>query len=111
MEAMKDDPNALLIGVTELSTKMSFVLDAINKLEKVMGDRITTIEHGKMDRTEFNRIQADDLKTRMDHEVRIRDIEKKNDQLIGKESIISMIFASVISLVITVVGAFIEIHK
>lgn len=76
-----------------------------------MGDRMTTIEHGKMDRTEFNRIQSEDLTVRTDHERRLRDIEKKNDQLIGKESIISMVFASVISLVITVVGAFIELHR
>lgn len=105
---MKDDATSMLI---ELSTKMGFVLEAINKLEKVMGDRMTAIEHNKMDRTEFNRIQSDDLKARTDHEDRLRDLEKKNDQLIGKESIVSIVFASIVSLIITVVGAFIEIHR
>lgn len=101
---MKDDPNALLI---ELSTKMTFVLEAINKLEKAMGDRVTSVEQHKLDRSEYNRIQADELKARMDHETRLRNLESARDQWFGKESIVS----AFISAAIAVVVAIIEFHR
>jgi hypothetical protein len=63
--------------LVELRTEMTGVRNDIKELKDNTSDRLARVEQGKLDRTEYNRIQSDDLTARQDHEDRIRNVETK----------------------------------
>lgn len=105
---MREEQQDMLV---ELSTKMGFLIDAVNKLEKTFSERITSIEQGKMDRTEFNRVWTDMFNTSTDHEKRVRALEDKSNKFLGMREIVAIVFSTASALIITAIGAFIETHK
>lgn len=68
----RDDRDLLV----ELRTKMEGVERAITDLNNNTVGRLQKLENEKMDRTEFNRIQSEDMTKTQDHETRLRFIER-----------------------------------
>lgn len=60
----------------ELKTQVAALRTDVRELRDNTSTRLATVEMGKLDRTEANRLLADQLTTNNDHETRLRFIER-----------------------------------
>jgi hypothetical protein len=78
-ENTKLDGNERLL--IELNLSVKYLTDAFEKFEKAFSDRLTSIEHQKVDRTEVNRLLTDSLNTHTNLEGRIKTVEDCVEQM------------------------------
>lgn len=67
--------------LVELRTEMRGVRSDMKNISDGNNSRLLLLEQGKLDRTEFNRLQSESLNVHTDHETRIRGMEKGIDTL------------------------------
>lgn len=84
-----NDHNLLI----KIDTQVARLIDDVAKLGKDYSDRINNLEECKTDKTYMDKVQ-------IDFESRLRVTEKFQENLIGKMSIITIIVASIITLIV-----------
>lgn len=60
----------------KLETKLDSVIIDLKEMKDNNAARLTAVEVAKLDRTEYNRLQAEQLGVNVDHESRLRNVER-----------------------------------